>query len=57
MRWAGNVVRIGQKSSAYICSCVETLRGKNVIGNPRYRWKYNIRKYLERNGMGGRAWD
>jgi hypothetical protein len=29
MKWAGHVARMGQKSSAYRCSCVETLREKD----------------------------
>jgi hypothetical protein len=42
MRWAGHVIRIGEKRNAYTVLVGKTL-GKRLLGRPRRRWVDNIK--------------
>jgi len=52
MRWAGYVVRIGDKRGAYRILVVKP-EGKKPLGRPRHRLEYNIEMYLQEMGWGG----
>jgi hypothetical protein len=49
MRWAGHVVRMGQKSSAYRI-LVRKPGGERPLGRPRRRWVDNIKMDLREIG-------
>jgi hypothetical protein len=52
MRWAGHIVRMGEKMNAYKI-LVGKPEGKRPIGRPRRRWADNTKMDLEScNGMG-----
>jgi hypothetical protein len=55
MRWAGHVVRIGEKRNAYRL-LVGTPEGKRPLGRPRRRWVDNIRMDLGEVGWGDMDW-
>jgi len=45
MRWAGNVVRMGERRGVHRV-LVGKPEGKRQLGRPRRRWKYNIKMSL-----------
>jgi hypothetical protein len=49
MRWAGYVVRIGEKSNAYRI-LVRKSQGKRPLGRPKRRWVDNIKMDLREIG-------
>jgi hypothetical protein len=52
MRWAGNVVRMGEKRIA--CRIlVRKPEGKKLLGQPKRRWVDNIKMGLREKGWGG----
>jgi hypothetical protein len=52
MRWAGHVVRMGEKRNAYR-TLVEKLKGKRPLRRERCRWVDNIKMDLREIGLGG----
>jgi hypothetical protein len=42
MRWAGHVLRVGERRSLYRV-LVEKREGKRQLGRPRRRWEDNIK--------------
>jgi hypothetical protein len=55
MRWAGHVVRIGEKRN----SCrilVGKPEGRRPVGRPRSRWKDNVKIDLREIGWGRMDW-
>jgi hypothetical protein len=46
MRWAGHVVRMGEKKGAYRI-LVERPEGRRLLGRPRHRWEDNIKRDLQ----------
>jgi hypothetical protein len=55
MRWAGHVVRIGEKRNAYR-SLVGKREGNRPLGRPRCRWVDNVRMDLGKVGSGDVDW-
>jgi hypothetical protein len=55
MRWAGHVVRMGEKIVAYRV-LVARPEGKGPLGRPRCRWEDNINIYLKEMAWGGIDW-
>jgi hypothetical protein len=55
MRWAGNVVRMGEKRKAY-GTLVCKPEGKRLLGRPRHRCVNNIKMDHRRYGGGGIDW-
>jgi len=55
MRWAGHVVRIGQRRGVYRV-LVEKPEGERPLGRPRRRWEDNIKMGLQEVGCGGMDW-
>jgi hypothetical protein len=55
MRWAGHVVRMGEKRNAYRL-LVGKPEGKRPPGRPRRRWVDNIRMDLVEVGWGDMDW-
>ena len=55
MRWAGNVVRMGEKRGVYRV-LVGKPEGKRTLGRPRHRWENNIKMDLQKVGCGGMEW-
>jgi hypothetical protein len=55
MRWAGHVVPMEEKGSAYRL-LVEKPEGKRPLGRPRRRWVDNIKMDLGEIGWGGVDW-
>jgi hypothetical protein len=55
MRWAGHVVRMGEKRNAYRL-LVGKPEGKRPLGRPRRRWVDNIKVDLLEIGWGGVDW-
>jgi hypothetical protein len=55
MRWAGHVVRMGEKRNAYRL-LVGKPEGKRPLGRPRHRWVDNIRVGLGEVGWGDVDW-
>ena len=55
MRWAGHVVRIGQRRSLYRV-LVGKPKGKIALGRLRHIWEYNIKMDLQEVGCGGMDW-
>jgi hypothetical protein len=56
MRWAGHVVRMGEKRNAYKLLVVGKPEGKRPLGRPRCRWEDNIRMDLGEVGWGDVDW-
>jgi hypothetical protein len=52
MRWAGHVVRMGEKRNAYRI-LVGKPEGKRPLGRHRRRWVYNIKMNLREIGWDG----
>jgi hypothetical protein len=55
MRWAGHVVRLGEKKNAYWL-LVGKPEGKRPLGRPGRRWVDNIRMDLGEVGSGDMDW-
>jgi hypothetical protein len=55
MRWAGHVVRMGEKRNAYWL-LVGKPEGRRPLGRPRRRWVDNIRMDLVEVGWGDADW-
>jgi hypothetical protein len=55
MRWAGHVVRMGEKRNAYRLLAGK-LEGRRPLGRPRRRWADNIRMDLVEVRWGGVDW-
>jgi len=55
MRWAGNVVRMGEDSGVYRV-LVGKPEGKRPLGRPRRSWVDNIRTVLQVVGCGYMDW-
>jgi hypothetical protein len=55
MRWAGNVVRMGEGRGVYRI-LVGKPEGKRPLGRPRRRWEDNIKMDLQEVGFGGMNW-
>jgi hypothetical protein len=55
MRWAGNVVRIGEGRGVYRI-LVGKPEGKRALGRSRCRWEDNIKIDLKEVGCGGMDW-
>jgi hypothetical protein len=55
MRWAGHVVRIGERRGVYRV-LVGKHEGKRPLGRPRCRWEDNIKMDLQELGCGGMDW-
>jgi hypothetical protein len=55
MRWAGHVVRTGEKRNAYRLLVGEP-EGRRPVGRPRRRWGNNIKMDLLEIGWGGVDW-
>jgi hypothetical protein len=55
MRWAGHVVRLGEKRNAYMI-LVGKPEGRRPLGRPRCRWVDNIKMDLREIGWGGVHW-
>jgi len=53
--WAGQVERVGEKTSAYKI-LVGKPEGTESLGRPRLRWKGNIKIYLKEIGFEGVGW-
>jgi len=51
MRWAGNVVHMGEEREAYRVLMGKPV-GKRPLGRPRRRWVDNIRMDLQEVGCG-----
>jgi hypothetical protein len=54
MRWAGHVVRMGEKRKVYK-ALVEKPEEKRPLGKPRHRWENGIRVELTEIGWGYRV--
>jgi hypothetical protein len=55
MRWAGHVVRIGERRNAYR-TLVGKTEGRRPLGRPRRRWVDNIKMNLREIGWDGIDW-
>jgi hypothetical protein len=55
MRYAGNIVRIGEKRNEYRI-LMEKQAGKRPLGRPRRRWVGNIKMDLRETGWDGMDW-
>jgi hypothetical protein len=55
MRWAGHVVRMGEKRNAYRL-LVEKPDGRRPLGRPRHRWLDNIKMDLLEVGWRDVGW-
>jgi hypothetical protein len=55
LRWAGHVVRMGERRSAYR-ALVGKREGRRALGRPRRRWEDNIKKDLREVGWEGVDW-
>jgi len=55
MRWAGHVVRMGERRGVYRV-LVGKPEGKKPLGRPRRRWENNIKMDLQEVGCGGVDW-
>jgi hypothetical protein len=56
MRWAGHVVRIGEKRNGYKLLVGKPEGKRRPLGRPRHRWVDNIRMDLGEVGWGGVDW-
>ena len=54
-RWAGHVMRMGEKRGIYRV-LVGKPEGKRPYGRPRHRWEDNIKMELQEVGCGGMDW-
>ena len=52
MRWAGHVVRMGEKGDVYRVLVGKPER-KRPLGRPRHRWEYNIKMHIQEVRCGG----
>jgi hypothetical protein len=50
MRWAGHVVRVGERRGVYRVFLVGILEEKRSLGRPRRRWEDNIKMDLQEVG-------
>jgi len=55
MRWAGHVVRKGERRGVYRVF-VGKPEGKRPLARPRPRWEDNIKMDLQEVGCGGMDW-
>jgi hypothetical protein len=55
MRWAGNVVRVGEERKVYKV-LVGKPEGKRPLGRPRRRWEDRVGKDLREIGLGCVDW-
>jgi hypothetical protein len=55
MRWAGHVVRMGERRGAYRV-LVGKPEGKRPLGSPRHRWEDKSKMDLQEVGDGGMDW-
>jgi hypothetical protein len=55
MRWAGHVVRLGEKRNAYSILGGKP-KGKRPLGRPRRNWVDNIKTDLRETGWDGMVW-
>jgi len=55
MRWAGHVVRMGERRGVYGV-LVGKPEGKRPLGIPSHRWEDNIKLDLQEVGYGGTDW-
>jgi hypothetical protein len=55
VRWAGNVVHMGERRDVYGV-LVGKSEGKRPLGRPRCRWEDNIKMDLQEVGSGGMDW-
>jgi hypothetical protein len=55
MRWAGEVVCMGERRHAYRV-LVEKLKENTPLQKPRRRWEDNIRNYIKDIGWEGFYW-
>jgi len=55
MRWAGHVVRVGERRGIYRV-LVGKPEGKRPHGRRRHRWEDNIKMDLQEVGCGGMDW-
>jgi len=55
MRWAGNVVRMGERRGEYR-DLMGKPEGKRPLGRPKRRWQGNIKMDLQEVGSGGMDW-
>ena len=55
MRWAGKVVRMGEKRGVYRVF-VDKPEEKRPLGRPRRRWEDNIKTDLQEVGCGATDW-
>jgi hypothetical protein len=55
LRWAGHVVRRGEKRNVYRL-LMGKAEGRSPLGRPRRRWLYNIRVDLVEVGWGDVNW-
>ena len=55
MRWAGHVVRMGERRGVYTV-LVGKLEGNRQFGRPWCRWEDNITMDLQAVGCGGMDW-
>jgi hypothetical protein len=51
MRWAEHIGRMGEKRNAYRIS-VGKPEGGSLLGRPRRRWDYNIKRDVRERGWG-----
>jgi len=56
LKWAGYVIRMGQKRKLYPI-VVGKLEGKRPLGKPRRRWEDNIRRHLREVAVGDENWN
>jgi hypothetical protein len=55
MRWAGNIVRTGERKGVYRV-LVENAEGKRPLGRQRRRWENNIKMDIQEVGWGDMIW-
>ena len=55
MRWAGHVVRMGERRGVYRV-LVGKPEGKSALWRPRHRWEDNIKMELQKVGCGDMDW-
>jgi len=56
MRWAGHVVRMGERKGVYRVLVGRGPEVKRPLGRPRHRWEDNIKMDLQGVGCGGMDW-
>jgi hypothetical protein len=55
MRWAGNVARMGERTSVYMVLMGEP-EGRRPLGRHRHRWEDNMKMDLQEVGWGSSIW-